>query len=83
MTMAGQDVLSWVTMPPHSLERLVGGNHHRLVCRACGHTEDAGCVVGERSCLEPAGNHSFVIDAAEVVFWGLCPACQAKGAKHP
>ena len=53
MTMAGQDVLSWVTMPPHSLERLVGGNHHRLVCRACGHTEDAGCVVGERSCLEP------------------------------
>jgi Fur family transcriptional regulator, stress-responsive regulator len=60
-------------------ERRVGHNHHHLVCRGCGRTENTGCVAGERSCLGSAGPHGFVIDEAEVVFWGLCPACQAKG----
>ncbi len=32
-------------------------------------------VTGERPCLEPAGEHGFTIDEAEVVFWGLCPDC--------
>jgi hypothetical protein len=52
-----------------------GDNHHRIVCRRCGRTEDAGCVTGEWPCLKPAGAHGFAIDAAEVVFRGLCPGC--------
>jgi Fe2+ or Zn2+ uptake regulation protein len=64
---------------PARFERRVGDNHHHLVCRGCGRTEDVDCVVGPRPCLEPASEHGFAIDEAEVVFWGLCPACQKAG----
>jgi Fur family ferric uptake transcriptional regulator len=60
---------------PARFERRVADNHHHVVCRRCGRTEDVDCVVGERPCLEPADEHGFAIDEAEVVFWGLCPAC--------
>jgi Fur family ferric uptake transcriptional regulator len=58
-------------------ERRVGDNHHHLVCRGCGRTEDVDCVVGERPCLIPVDDHGFTLDEAEVVFWGLCPNCAA------
>jgi Fur family transcriptional regulator, stress-responsive regulator len=61
---------------PARFERRVGDNHHHLVCRGCGRTEDVDYVVGPRPCLEPASEPGFAIDEAEVVFWGLCPACQ-------
>jgi Fur family ferric uptake transcriptional regulator len=64
---------------PARFERRVGDNHHHLVCRRCERTEDVDCVVGPRPCLEPASDHGFTIDEAEVVFWGLCPACQTAG----
>ena len=64
---------------PARFERRVGDNHHHLVCRRCGRTEDVDRVVGERPCLEPADEHGFAIDEAEVNFWGLCPACHAAG----
>ncbi|GAA0257700.1 Fur family transcriptional regulator [Cryptosporangium japonicum] len=56
-------------------EARVGDNHHHLVCRACGTIVDVDCVVGSPSCLTPAGSHGFVVDEAEVVFWGVCPGC--------
>jgi Fur family ferric uptake transcriptional regulator len=62
---------------PARYERRVGDNHHHIVCRQCGRTEDVDFVVGEGPCLEPADEHGFAIDEAEVVFWGLCPACAA------
>ncbi|MGH3185057.1 MAG: Fur family transcriptional regulator, partial [Streptosporangiaceae bacterium] len=31
---------------PARFERRVGDNHHHLVCRGCGRTEDVDCVVG-------------------------------------
>jgi Fur family ferric uptake transcriptional regulator len=55
----------------------VGDNHHHVVCRSCGATEDIDCVVGAAPCLEPDQSAGFLIDEAEVTFWGLCPACQA------
>jgi Fur family transcriptional regulator, stress-responsive regulator len=58
-------------------ERRVGDNHHHLVCRRCGRTEDVDCVVGVRPCLTPVDEQGFEVDEAEVVFWGLCPACVA------
>ncbi len=61
---------------PARFERRVGDKHHHLVCRACGRTEDTDCAVGERACLEPVEELGFVVDEAEVVFWGLCPACK-------
>lgn len=56
-------------------EGRVDDNHHHLVCRDCGRTEDVDCAVGHRPCLQAADDHGFLIDEAEVVYWGYCPAC--------
>jgi Fur family ferric uptake transcriptional regulator len=59
-------------------EARVGDNHHHVVCRSCGVVEDVDCAVGEAPCLDPSDHHGFSVDEAEVVYWGLCPACSAK-----
>jgi Fe2+ or Zn2+ uptake regulation protein len=56
-------------------ESRVGDNHPHLVCRECGRIEDVDCAKGERPCLQPADEKGFVLDEAEVTYWGLCPAC--------
>jgi Fur family ferric uptake transcriptional regulator len=61
---------------PARYETRVGDNHHHIVCRACGATEDIDCAVGAAPCLEPASPGGFAVDEAEVTFWGLCPDCQ-------
>src|SRR5690349_5924527 len=61
---------------PARFERRVADNHHHVVCRRCGATSDVDCVVGAAPCLAPSDAHGFAVDEAEVVFWGLCPACQ-------
>lgn len=61
---------------PALYETRVGDNHHHLICRQCHETVDIDCAVGSAPCLQPAENHGFVIDEAEVVYWGTCPQCQ-------
>lgn len=39
------------------------------------------CTVGEAPCLTPSQAHGFVLDEAEVTFWGLCPTCQQRRAE--
>jgi Fe2+ or Zn2+ uptake regulation protein len=56
-------------------EARVGDNHHHVVCRSCGDIADVDCATGEAPCLTASDDHGFVIDEAEVVYWGLCPAC--------
>jgi Fur family ferric uptake transcriptional regulator len=63
---------------PARFEGRVGDNHHHVVCRGCGLIADVDCAVGRAPCLEPSTGHGFEIDEAEVTFWGLCPACQAR-----
>jgi Fur family ferric uptake transcriptional regulator len=63
---------------PALYENRAGDNHHHVVCRGCGAVGDVDCVVGEAPCLELAPPTGFVIDEAEVTFWGLCAACQAE-----
>ena len=63
---------------PARFEARVGDNHHHVVCRGCGKIADVDCAVGERPCLIPSKAHGFELDEAEVTFWGLCPACQAR-----
>ena len=46
-------------------EDRVGDNHHHLVCRGCDLMYDDGL----RARVDR-------MDEAEVVHWGLCPACQ-------
>ena len=56
-------------------ELRVGDNHHHVVCRSCGTVADVDCAVGVRPCLDASDTHGFVVDEAEVTYWGLCPAC--------
>jgi Fur family ferric uptake transcriptional regulator len=56
-------------------ESRVGDNHHHVVCRACGAIADVDCAVGHTPCLTAADDHGFVVDEAEVVYWGTCPDC--------
>jgi len=57
-------------------EARVGDNHHHVVCRACGAVADVDCVYGAAPCLQTPDSAGFVVDEAEVTFWGLCPACR-------
>ena len=61
---------------PARFESRVGDNHHHVVCRSCGATSDVDCAVGRRPCLTPKDTHGFVVDEAEVTYWGLCPLCR-------
>ena len=56
-------------------EARVGDNHHHVVCRACGVIADVDCAVGHTPCLDASDDNGFVIDEAEVIYWGICPAC--------
>lgn len=57
-------------------EDRVGDNHHHLVCRSCALMFDIDCAVGSTPCLTANDDHGFVIDEAEVVYWGTCPTCR-------
>ena len=60
-------------------ESRVGDNHHHVVCRSCGVIADIDCAVGDAPCLTPSDDNNvlegFVLDEAEVIYWGLCPNC--------
>jgi Fur family transcriptional regulator, stress-responsive regulator len=60
---------------PVRFEGRVSDNHHHVVCRSCGVVADVDCAVGEAPCLIASDDHGFSIEEAEVVYWGLCPAC--------
>jgi Fur family transcriptional regulator, stress-responsive regulator len=62
---------------PARYENRVGDNHHHLICRTCGRTEDVDCAVGYTPCLTAADDSGYEIDEAEVIYWGRCPGCLA------
>jgi Fe2+ or Zn2+ uptake regulation protein len=65
-------------------ESRVGDNHHHVVCRSCGSIADVECAVGSAPCLTAADDHGYVIDEAEVVYWGTCPDCSTPSSPiHP
>lgn len=61
-------------------ESRVADNHHHVVCRSCGVIADVDCAVGDVPCLTASDDQGFVIDEAEVTYWGLCPSCSASTA---
>jgi Fe2+ or Zn2+ uptake regulation protein len=56
-------------------ESRVGDNHHHSVCRSCGVIADVDCAVGAAPCLTASDHSGFLLDEAEVIYWGLCPDC--------
>jgi Fur family ferric uptake transcriptional regulator len=65
-------------------ESRVGDNHHHVVCRSCGTIADIDCAVGDAPCLTPSDDENvldgFVLDEAEVIYWGLCADCSTAGS---
>lgn len=61
---------------PARYEDRVGDNHHHVICRECGALADVDCAVGSAPCLTATDDRGFVIDEADVAYWGLCPECQ-------
>lgn len=59
---------------PALFELQGGDNHHHFVCRECGQVRDVACAVGAAPCLDP-GAGDFVVDEAEVIWWGRCGEC--------
>jgi Fe2+ or Zn2+ uptake regulation protein len=54
--------------------------HHHVVCRVCGRVEDVACLTGEKPCLTADLSGWGSIDEAQVIFRGVCAACQASVA---
>lgn len=63
---------------PPRYELASDDNHHHLVCRSCGAVRDVACAVGHAPCLSPSQVPGFVVDEAEVIYWGLCAQCHEK-----
>ena len=62
-------------------EARVADNHHHIVCRSCGAVADVDCAIGDVPCLTPSQHHGYMVDEAEVIYWGICPACSAAPAR--
>jgi Fur family transcriptional regulator, stress-responsive regulator len=60
---------------PALYEIRVGDSHHHLTCRSCGTVIDIEKAIGEVPCLDPTLPAGFVIEAAEVTWWGYCVDC--------
>ena len=61
---------------PSLYETRVDDNHHHLMCRGCSLIVDVDCPDEAPPCLIPLATSGFVVDEAEVIYWGLCPSCQ-------
>jgi Fe2+ or Zn2+ uptake regulation protein len=48
--------------------------HHHLVCTSCGRVRDLYADFDDQ--VPAAKRQGFAVDTAEVIFRGLCPACQ-------
>ena len=62
-------------------ETRVNDNHHHVVCKHCDAVMDTDCF-DKAPCLVPMNDHGFIIEEAEVTFWGICPTCQKSKTKN-
>jgi len=60
-----------------------GDNHHHLICRHCGLVVDVECLAGQAPCVVVPDEEGFVVDEAEITFWGRCPECAAGAPVSP
>ena len=67
---------------PGLYEMRVDDNHHHLICTGCGAVNDVDCATGHAPCLTPSESHGFIVQTAEVTYWGLCAQCSS-ASSHP
>lgn len=70
---------------PALFDPRVGDTHHHAICRACGAVADVDCAPGKKPSLTAAAESGYLIDEAEVLYWGVCPRCRsaADAPTHP
>lgn len=55
---------------------IAGHNHHHLICRRCGHTQEISHSLLEDLYQQFQVSTGYEIDSIHVTFFGLCPYCQ-------
>ncbi|XCB29080.1 transcriptional repressor [Arcanobacterium hippocoleae] len=63
-------------VPRYELSR--NHNHHHLVCRECSQIIDVKCKNPNPPCLDISNPHGFIIDEAEITFWGFARTAERK-----
>jgi Fur family transcriptional regulator, stress-responsive regulator len=63
---------------PALFDPRVGDSHHHVICRVCAAVVDVDCAKNIALCLAPPPDTDYVIDEAEVLYWGTCPKCRAE-----
>ena len=63
-------------------ETRTADNHHHLACRACGDVVDVDCAIEQTPCLTPSNDQGFIVDEAEVIYWGTCAKCNQTNKQH-
>lgn len=74
-----KDTLRRVTVPGGAdrFDITLEGHYH-LVCTHCGRVQDAAIPFQADLVRRTAQHHDFQIDDHEIIFRGMCPACQAE-----
>ncbi|WP_436758649.1 Fur family transcriptional regulator [Streptosporangium sp. V21-05] len=67
---------------PARYETRIDDNHHHLVCRRCGKVTDVDCATGHAPCLDPVSDAGYLVDEADVIFWGVCPGCRSEDTRR-
>jgi Fur family transcriptional regulator, stress-responsive regulator len=61
----------------------VGPRHHHRVCRECGRVEDVPCGSESAPCVAEHDLGGFEPDDVELIYRGLCAACQRQSEARP
>lgn len=62
---------------PALFDPRAGDGHHHAICRSCRSVQDVESPITPLPFLPHASRPDFVVDEAEVVYWGFCAACRA------
>jgi Fe2+ or Zn2+ uptake regulation protein len=68
---------------PALYEIRVADNHHHLICRECAAIADIDCATGAAPCLAPEDARGYLLDEAELTWWGLCEQCRPGTPAEP
>lgn len=62
---------------PALFDPRAGDSHDHVICRGCGAVADVEGAGRPASTFSAAADSGYQIDAAEVLYWGVCPECRA------
>ncbi|HMS17510.1 MAG TPA: Fur family transcriptional regulator [Planctomycetota bacterium] len=66
---------------PALFDPRVGDEHDHAICRACGAVADVDEAPGQKPVLNVAVQSGYLIDRAEILYWGVCPRCRSSATE--